>query len=159
MSSMIHVVPISQRPKVFGGMGGLMAIAQITGPLIGGAFTSHVTWRWCFYINLPIGGLALLAIFFFLQIPDQPETKLPTWEKIRRLDIPGTFLVAPGAICLLLALQWGGQTYPVSHIVESLSHGFNPLTSAAVGKWTYHCTFCAWGRVLDRLRRFSGHVS
>ncbi|KAI5458958.1 major facilitator superfamily-domain-containing protein [Mariannaea sp. PMI_226] len=112
MTSMIHVIPLEHRPKVFGCLGGLMAIAQITGPLMGGGFTSNVTWRWCFYINLPIGALALLAIYFFLEIPNHEDTiSLPLTQKILKLDIPGTALVAPGTICLLLALQWGGQTY------------------------------------------------
>jgi MFS family permease len=115
MTSVIHILPLEQRPKVFGCLGGLMATAQITGPLIGGGFTSHVSWRWCFYINLPIAGLALLAIFFFLDIPEPDTMKLPLAKKLRQLDIPGTGLVAPGAICLLLALQWGGQTYAVSY--------------------------------------------
>ncbi|KAH6886291.1 putative MFS transporter [Thelonectria olida] len=111
MASMLHVIPLEHRPKVFGCLGGLMSIAQITGPLIGGAFTSDVTWRWCFYINLPIGGVALIAIFFLLDIPDQDTMALPLRKKVMQLDIPGTALVAPGTICLLLALQWGGQTY------------------------------------------------
>lgn len=136
---MIHVVPINQRPKVFGGMGGLMAIAQITSPLIGGAFTSNVTWRWCFYINLPIGGVALFAILFFLRIPDQPEAKLLLREKLMRLDIPGTLLVAPAAICFLLALQWSGQTYAVSlrsyqNVSNSKIYGLQDSDSGAMGE-------------------------
>jgi MFS family permease len=94
--------------------GALMGVSSIVGPLIGGGFTSNVTWRWCFYINLPVGGVAMLVILIFLKIPDQPTAQAPLSEKIKQLDIPGTILLVPGTVCLLLALQWGGQTYPVS---------------------------------------------
>ena len=64
-------------------------------------------WRWCFYINLPIG--------LFLDILQQRELTDKPWKwKIKQLDIPGAILLAAGAICIILALQWGGQTYAVS---------------------------------------------
>lgn len=97
-----------------GMMGALMGAASIAGPLIGGAFTSRVTWRWCFYLNLPIGAAAMVVIYLFLEIPDREETKLPMAKKLKQLDAPGTAVLVPGVVCLLLALQWGGQTYSVS---------------------------------------------
>ncbi|KAG6358766.1 hypothetical protein INS49_012285 [Diaporthe citri] len=107
----VYVIPLHRRPQMQGMMGALMGVASIAGPLIGGGFTSNVTWRWCFYLNLPIGAAAMVVIYLFLDIPDREETKLPLAKKLKQLDAPGTAVLVPGVVCLLLALQWGGQTY------------------------------------------------
>ncbi|KAG5928947.1 hypothetical protein E4U60_007564 [Claviceps pazoutovae] len=110
--AIVHTIPLAKRPKIQGLMGAVMGLATIIGPLIGGAFTTKVTWRWCFYINLPFGGVAMVAIFFYFKVPNRsPAADLPLKQKILSLDIPGTFLLVPAIVCLLLALQWGGQVY------------------------------------------------
>ena len=93
-----------------------MGISTIVGPLVGGAFTSRVTWRWCFYINLPFGAVAMVAIWYFLEVPNRETTKVPLRQKLAQLDGPGTAVLVPGVVCLLLALQWGGQTYAVGDL-------------------------------------------
>ncbi|SPQ26247.1 bf726dd5-ee06-4dcb-8b9c-0a47d6d35c53 [Thermothielavioides terrestris] len=113
--SIVHVVPLRQRPKIQGMFGALFGLASIVGPMIGGAFTSHVTWRWGFYINLPIGGAAMVVIALFLKIPDSEAAKQPIAQKLVQLDLLGTAILVPGVVCLLLALQWGGTTYPWSN--------------------------------------------
>lgn len=109
----IHSVPMQKRPQIQGLFGALFGVASIAGPLIGGAFTSNVTWRWCFYINLPIGGVAMIFIAFCLEVPEQTTAKISCAEKLLQLDFLGTALLVPGVVCLVLALQWGGQTYSV----------------------------------------------
>ena len=97
-------------------MGMFMAVAslgQVIGPLIGGGLTDHASWRWCFYINLPIGGAAVAA-FIFIRLP---PTEKKTWTSktlFWDLDIPGFAIFAPASIMLLLGLNWGGNQYPWS---------------------------------------------
>ena len=109
----VHIIPLDKRPQYTGFIGMVFGIASAAGPLLGGAFTDGPGWRWCFYINLPLGGLVLLIHIFFLHIPKENLQRKPTTlhEKVSRLDPIGTFFFLPAIICLLLALQWGGITY------------------------------------------------
>lgn len=109
----VYIIPLHKRPQYMGLLGMVFGIASAVGPLLGGAFTDGPGWRWCFYINLPFGGVVLLALVYFLHIPEDMVNKERTTlkEKIVRLDPIGTFFFLPSIICLLLALQWGGVTY------------------------------------------------
>ena len=106
-------IPMAKRPAYFGIMISTAQFGIVLGPLIGGALTQYTTWRWCFYINLPIGG-AVAVLLFFIKIPDQ-RTKVGVKSTInivlQKLDIVGFSLFAPAAVQLLLALQWGGDRY------------------------------------------------
>ncbi|KAE8381295.1 major facilitator superfamily domain-containing protein [Aspergillus bertholletiae] len=106
-------VPLPKRPLIFGMFGMVWGIASIAGPLLGGAFTDGVSWRWCFYINLPIGGLSIAVITFILRVPSKSEfSGTPVLDRIKQLDLIGASLLIPAIVCLLLALQWGGNKYP-----------------------------------------------
>ncbi|KAI1078873.1 putative MFS multidrug transporter [Whalleya microplaca] len=112
MVIIVYTVPLHKRPKYQGVFGAVFGVASLLGPTMGGAFTTNVTWRWCFYINLPIGGAVMLLVFFLLHVPDQPGTKIPLKEKLRQANPLGFICLVPGIVCLCLVLQWGGTTYP-----------------------------------------------
>ncbi|KAL6881380.1 putative aflatoxin efflux pump [Trichoderma novae-zelandiae] len=107
----IDLIPLAKRPMFQASFGLVFGVASITGPLMGGAFTENVSWRWCFYINLPVGVVAFAFLFFFLRVPSKPQAPASVKEKILRLDPLGTLFFIPSTVCLLLALQWGGSVY------------------------------------------------
>ncbi|CAK7206856.1 hypothetical protein SEUCBS139899_009662 [Sporothrix eucalyptigena] len=113
MLIMVPMIPLHKRPMFQGLFGVVFGMASVIGPLIGGAFTSSkLTWRWCFYINLPVGAFTLIFMVFFWNPPPQKHVPAPFWTHVKRLDPLGTILFLPGIVSLLLALEWGGSTYP-----------------------------------------------
>ncbi|KAF4973349.1 hypothetical protein FSARC_327 [Fusarium sarcochroum] len=99
--------PLEDRPKYLGSLGSAFGISSILGPILGGYLTS-VTWRWCFWINVPIGGLALVLLF--LLAPNRPPPTKPaeTWrQRFLDLDPLGFLMVAGSVVSLLFALEFG----------------------------------------------------
>lgn len=108
-----HSVPLRQRPAYTGIISAMYGISSVAGPLMGGAFTDRLTWRWCFYINLPFGAITIIFIVLFFKSPE--KTRNLTWKaQIAQFDLEGGACFLPGIIALLLALQWGGSRYPWS---------------------------------------------
>ena len=104
-------VPINQAPAYTGVLGAVYGVASVIGPLLGGAFTDGPGWRWCFYINLPVGGLSAAIILIWFQNPKRHKVvQATTREKILQMDLTGVFFLLCAVICIILALQWGGTT-------------------------------------------------
>ncbi|OJJ44953.1 hypothetical protein ASPZODRAFT_153281 [Penicilliopsis zonata CBS 506.65] len=123
-------VPLPKRPLVFGMFGMVWGIASIAGPLLGGVFTDSISWRWCFYINLPIGAISIAVVLFVLKLPSKNEfSGTSVLNRIKQLDLIGAALLIPAVVCLLLALQWGGNKYPWNNSrIIGLFIGFGLLT-------------------------------
>jgi EmrB/QacA subfamily drug resistance transporter len=98
------IVPPRERGRYQGYMGGVFAFASVVGPLLGGFLTQHASWRWVFYVNLPVGALALSVIAVVLQHS--------TERRQHRIDYEGAVALAAGAGLITLALTWGGTQYP-----------------------------------------------
>ncbi|KAI1386648.1 major facilitator superfamily domain-containing protein [Hypoxylon trugodes] len=106
-------VPLHRRPTLIGINQGVAQLGTVIAPLIGGAFTTGYTWRWSFYINLPLGAIVAVPIVF-LRIPEQiaKDPALKILAKIHHhLDLLGFALLAPAVIQLLLALEYGGNKF------------------------------------------------
>jgi EmrB/QacA subfamily drug resistance transporter len=108
------IFPPRERPKWQGVFGTVFGVSSVIGPLIGGWITDNSTWRWVFYVNLPVGIVALTALTIWLPKHISARTSTLTGRAaIRRIDWAGAALSGAATLCLLLGLTWGslGPTY------------------------------------------------
>ncbi|KAF3407072.1 hypothetical protein DPV78_001740 [Talaromyces pinophilus] len=100
------LVPLRERGKFMGFIFAIYAISTTVGPIVGGAYASRVTWRWIFYLNLPLAGLALVMVLVSLSA--LPSGSGMSMRSLKRVDFSGNALLVASITSILLALTWGG---------------------------------------------------
>jgi len=120
------VVPARQRGRYLGYFGVVFGVTNVAGPLLGGWFTEHLSWRWIFYINVPLGILALFVVATVLHIP---VTRVP-----HKIDWAGTAFLSVGVTCLILLTTWAGSEYAWGSTVI-IALGLTTLVTLATFCW------------------------
>ncbi|PGH02378.1 hypothetical protein GX51_04686 [Blastomyces parvus] len=111
---LVQSVPLRRRPMFVGLVGGIEGVATLAAPLLGGALTQSLGWRWCFYINPPIGAVTMaLTVFCFSDIPKPNDIARMTFkQKVLQLDIISNLLLLPALTSVFLAFSFAGVKYP-----------------------------------------------
>ena len=110
----VQSIPLRRRPMFFASMGGIEGVATLAAPLLGGALTQSLGWRWCFYINAPIGAVTLLlTVYCFSDTRKTSDIARMTFkQKVSQLDLLSNLLFLPALTSLFLAFSWAGTKYP-----------------------------------------------
>lgn len=123
------IAPLEQRPLLIGWILSMSSIGAVAGPLVGGAITQHIQWRWCFFINLPPGGATILLLLL-LRIPDRISHDLSKKKILmEKMDFVGFVLFACSVVMLLLAVEW--------YVSPSLTQSSHQLITSSRGGINY----------------------
>lgn len=106
---MMSAVTLHKRPPYNGFFSAVLGVSSVAGPLLGGAFTSNVSWRWCFYINLPIGGAAMLVILLALKPAPAMHPGLTLRQQLAKLDLLGELFLFSALVCPFASPAVGRQ--------------------------------------------------
>jgi MFS family permease len=133
------LVPVRERGRYMGIIFAVFGVGIAIGPPIGGAIAQHGKWRWIFWLNLPLGGLAIVLQLLFLHIETPKEVTLR--EKLRQIDWFGNFLLVGSIVAILIPLSWADARYPWSSwkIFVPLAVGFVAIIAFHVFEATKFC--------------------
>jgi len=111
---LVQSIPLRRRPMFVAVMGGIEGVATLAAPLLGGALTQSLNWRWCFYINAPIGAVTLLLTMCCFSDTRKPSdvARMTFKQKVSQLDLLSNLLFLPALTSLFLAFSWAGTKYP-----------------------------------------------
>lgn len=131
-----HIMPLRKRPIWTATIGVMFGVGATVGPLLGGVFTDLVTWRWCFYFNLPVGGVTLASMVLYFHPPGNHAMAQKSFiYRVGELDLIGNAILLGASIMLFLALQYTEQQIEWS---SSL------IVGLLVGAGLTFITFCVW---------------
>ncbi|KAL2159570.1 hypothetical protein VTH06DRAFT_2139 [Thermothelomyces fergusii] len=130
------LVPLRERGKYMAIVQMVSAVGAALGPFLGGLLTERSTWRWVFYINLPIGGASLVALFVFLRVTTPPGGTFV--EKLKRIDFVGNAIFIAATVSVLIGVTWGGAVYPwkSANVIVPLVLGFVGIGLFLAYEWT-----------------------
>ena len=103
------LVPVRERGSVMGIVFGVATVGTALGPFLGGVMAENATWRWAFYVNIPVAGIAFVLLLAFLQVNYDKESTV--MQKLKRIDFSGNAIFVLSVISILLALTGGGTTH------------------------------------------------
>ncbi|RHZ55554.1 uncharacterized protein CDV56_105460 [Aspergillus thermomutatus] len=153
------IVPLPQRPKMLGMVMATSCLGLLFGPVFGGVIVDHSTWRWIFWMNLPLAGASIVCLFPMLarRTAEQRDAVTSLRATARRFDWLGNFLLPAASIAILLPLTMGGKMYPwdSGRIIAPLVIGFCGFVAFAV----YEHYYCAHPLIPLRLLRKLSAVS
>ncbi|KAJ7235108.1 iron permease [Mycena haematopus] len=153
------IVPLKDRGFFNALTGATFTVATAAGPFIGGAIVQRTTWRWLFYINLPMSVMAIVSVSAFLRLRQPARPKIR--ECLASLDLIGNMMIIGSAASCIIALTWAGITYPWTsvHVFVPLIVGIMGLIGAIVYEMFYSTNPSIPCSILANRTTLSGYVS
>ncbi|KAH9071118.1 MFS general substrate transporter [Lactarius deliciosus] len=131
-TTIADIIPLRDRGKYVGFLGATWGVGGLVGPLLGGVLSDRVSWRWCFWIDVPIGGIAGVILFFFLNL--NPHQGMSLRQHLSQFDFLGLALLLSGVACVLVGLHNGGTTWSSATTIALLCVGPMLLVLAGINE-------------------------